>query len=97
MKDNKLKKVYDKCKVIHALKPKLQNLASQNYGSYHYAFNDSRFNLYGSYMKERANLITLNRSNWKIRIQISCHCINIFYLFYPVTLVMVIPDTLVKQ
>ena len=45
-------------------------------------------------MKERANFITLNRSNWEIRIQISCHYINILYLFYPVTLVMVIPHTL---
>ena len=46
VKDNKLKKVFDKCKVIHALKqpknllcllnkPKVQTCISEKYGLYH--------------------------------------------------------------
>ena len=62
MKDNKLKKVFDKCKVIHALKqpkillhllnkPKVQNCTSEKYDLYRYECKNSRYNLRASYIQ----------------------------------------------
>ena len=60
VKDNKLKKVFYKCKVTHALKqpknllcllskPKIQNCISEKYGLHRYECKDSRCNLCGSF------------------------------------------------
>ena len=80
VKDSKLKKVFDKCKVIHALKqpknllcllsqPKVQNCISEKHGLYRYECKDSRYSLYESYIQECSSFITSNGYNWKIR----CH------------------------
>ena len=61
VKDKKLKKVFDKCKVIHALKKpknlshllskqKVQNCISKKYGLYRYECKDCRCNLCVSYI-----------------------------------------------
>ena len=63
VKDDKLEKVFDKCKVIHALKqprnlvrllskPKVENCISEKYGLYRYEYKDSRCNLCASYIQE---------------------------------------------
>ena len=86
MKDNKLKKVFDKCKVIHALKqpknllhllnrPKVQNCISEKYGLYRNEWKDSRCNLCASYIQECSNFVTSNGYNWKIR-----HSSVLYYL-----------------
>ena len=90
MKDSKLKKVFDKCKVTHALKqpknllrllnrPKVQNCISEKHGLYRYDCKDSRCNLCASYIQERSNFVTSNGHNWKIRYHINCHSANVLY------------------
>ena len=90
MKTNKLKKVFDKCKVIHALKqpksllhllnrPKVQNCIFEKHGLYCYECKDSRYNLCASYIQECSNFITSNGYNWKIRCNINCHSTNALY------------------
>ena len=86
VKDSKLKKVFDKCKVIHALKqpknllrllnrPKVQNCISEKHGLYRYECKDSRCNLCASYIQECSE----NGYNWKIRCHINCHSTNVLY------------------
>ena len=90
VKDNNLKKVFDKCTVIHALKqpknlvrllnkPKVENCISEKYGLYRYECKDSRCNLYASYIQECSSFVTSNGYNWKIRRHINCHSINVLY------------------
>ena len=89
MKYKKLKKVYDKCKLIHALKKpkkllslstksKLQNYISQRYGLYRYECIGSSYNLCASYIQECLRL-ALDKYNWKIGCHINCHSINVLY------------------
>ena len=90
VKDKKLKKVFDTCKVIHALKqpknllrllnkPKVQNCISEKHGLYRYECTDSRCNLCTSYIQECSSFITSNGYNWKIRCHINCHGSNALY------------------
>ena len=90
VKDKKLKKVFDKCKVIHALKqptnllrllsqPKVQNCISKKNGLYRYECKDFRCNLCASYIQECSSFITSNGYNWKIRCHINCHSRNVLY------------------
>ena len=62
MKDNRLKKVFGKCKVTRAVKqpknllhllskPKVQTCISEKYGLYRYECKDSRCNLCASYIQ----------------------------------------------
>ena len=90
MKDNKLKKAFNKCKVISCLlsKPKVRNCISEKHGLYRYECKDSCCNLWASYIQECSSLIPLNGYNWKIRCHVYCHSINVIH-FYHVTLVMV--------
>ena len=92
MKDNKLKKAFDKCKVIHALKQpknlllflsklKSQNCISEKYGLYRYECKDSHCNLCASWKQECSSFITSNGYNWKIRCHINCHSTNVLYFF----------------
>ena len=71
VKDKKIKKVFDKCKVTHALKqpknllrllskPKVQYCISKNYGLYRCECKDSRCNLCASYIQECSSFITSN-------------------------------------
>ena len=91
-KDNRLKKVFDKCKVIHALKqpknllrlsskPNVQTCISEKYGLYRYECKDSRCNLCASCIQECSSFKTSNGYNWKIRWHINCNChsTNILY------------------
>ena len=105
MKDTKLKKVFDKCKVIHALKqrktllsllskPKVWNCIFEKYGLYHCECKDSLGNLCALYMHECSSSITSNGYNWKIRYRIVI--VLIFHDFYHTTLAMVIPHALAK-
>ena len=55
----------------------LQNIISEKYGLYPYKCQDSRYNLFASYIEECANLIKLIR--YKVRYRISCHRINVSY------------------
>ena len=68
MEDNKLKKVFDKCKVIHALKQpknvlsllsklKIQTGISEKYDLYRYECKISRCILCGLYIQECSNNI----------------------------------------
>ena len=72
VKDSKLKKAFDKCEVIHALKqpknlllllnrPKVQNCISEKHVLYHYKCKDSHCNLRTLYIQECSNFIT---SEW---------------------------------
>ena len=90
VKDKKLKKVFGKCKVIHALKQpknllrllsksKVQNCISKKYGLYRYECKDSRCSLCASYIQECSSFITSNGYNWKIRCHINCHSRNALY------------------
>ena len=90
VKDKKLKKVLDKCKVIHALKqpsdllcllstPKVQNCISKKYGLYRHECKDSRCNLCTSYIQACSSFIASNGYNWKIRCHINCLSINVLY------------------
>ena len=101
-----MKKVFDKCKVIRALKqpknllcllskPKVQNCISKKYGLYRYEYKDSHCNLCASYIQECSSFITSNGYNWKIRCHINFHSGNALY-FYHVTLAMVLPHTQAK-
>ena len=83
-----MKKVFDKCNVIHALKQpknllrllnkaKVQNCISKKYGLYRYECKDSRCNLCASYIQECSSFIASKRYNWKIRCHINCHSINV--------------------
>ena len=94
VKDNRLKKVYDKYKVIHALKqpknllrllrkPKVQTCISEKYGLYHYECKDSCCNLCILYIQECSSFILIAIA-------------LMFYIFYHVTLAVVIPHTLAK-
>ena len=78
-----MKKVFDKCKLIHALKqpknllrlfskPKVQNCIYKKYGLY-------RYNLCTSYAQEYSSFITSNGLDWKIRCHINCKSINVLY------------------
>ena len=69
VKDNKLKKVSDKYKVIHALKqpkdllsllskPEILNGISKKYGLYRYERKDFRSNLWALYIQECSSFIT---------------------------------------
>ena len=71
-----MKKVFDKCKVIHALKqpenllhllsePKVQNCVSKKFSLYRYEFKDSCCNLCASYIQEYSIFITSNGYYWK--------------------------------
>ena len=90
LKDNRMKKVFAKCKVIHALKqaknllrllskPKVQTCISEKYDLYHYECKDSSCNLCASYVQECSSFITSNGYNWKIRCHINCHSNNVSY------------------
>ena len=90
VKDSKLKKVFDKCKVIHALKqpkillcllnrPNVQNCISEKHGLYRCECKDSRCNLCASCMQECSNFIKSNGYNWKIRCHSNCHSTNVLY------------------
>ena len=81
-----MKKVFDKCKVIYALKQpknllrllkrlKVQNCISEKHGLYRYECKDSRCNLCASYIQECSK----NGYNWKIRCHINCHSTNVLY------------------
>ena len=70
-KDNILKKIFDKCKVVHSLrepknllpllsKPKVQYCVSEKYGLYRYECPDSLCNLCTSYMQECSIFIISN-------------------------------------
>ena len=94
VKDNRLKKVYDKYKVIHALKqpknllrllrkPKVQTCISEKYGLYRYECKDSCCNLCILYIQECSSFILIAIA-------------LMFYIFYHVTLAVVIPHTLAK-
>ena len=83
-----MKKVFDKCKVIHALKqpenllhllskPKVQNCVSKKFSLYRYESKDSCCNLCASYIQEYSIFITSNGYYWKIRCHINCHSINV--------------------
>ena len=76
-----MKKVFDKCKLIHALKqpknllrlfskPKVQNCIYKKYGLFRYN---------SLYTQECSSFITSNGHNWKIRCHISCKSINVLY------------------
>ena len=91
MKDNKLKKSFDKCKVMHALKqprnllgllskPKVENFISEKYGLYRYECKNSRCNLCALYIQKCSRFITWNGCNWKIRFDINCHSANVLYI-----------------
>ena len=106
VRGNKLKKVFDKCKIIHALKQpnnllclfsksKVQNPFSERNGLYCYGGRNRRCNLCTSYVQECSRSITSNGYNWKIRCRI---VIVLIFCFDRVNLVMVIiPHTLGKQ
>ena len=90
VKVNKLKNVFDKCKVIHALKQlknllrllskaKVRSCISEKYGLYRYECTNSRCNLCTSYIQECSSFITLNGYSWKIRCRINCHSTNFLY------------------
>ena len=83
-------KLFDKCKVIHALKqsknllrllskPKVQICITKKYGLYRYECKDSRCKLCASYIQECSGFITSNGYNWKIRCHINCHSRNVLY------------------
>ena len=85
-----MKKVINKCKVIHALKqpknllrllskPKVQTCISEKYGLYRYEYKDFRCNLCAPYIHECSSFITSNGNNWKIRCHVNCHSTNILY------------------
>ena len=90
VKDNRLKKVFDKCKVKDALKqpknllrlfskPKGQTCISEKHGLYRYECKYSRCNLCASYIPECSSIKTSNGYNWKIRCHINCHSTNVLY------------------
>ena len=90
VKDNKLKKVFDKCRVIHTLKqprkllrllnrPKVQNCISEKHGLYRNGCKDSCCNLCALYIQECSNFIRSSRYNWIIRCNINCYSTNILY------------------
>ena len=90
MKDNKLKRVFAKCKVIHALKqskvlihllskPKAQNCICEKYGLDRYEGKDSRFNLCASYILECSSFITSNGYNCKIIYHVNSNNIHVLY------------------
>ena len=83
-----MKKVFDKCKVMHSLKQpknllrllnksKVPSFISGKYGLYRYECKDSCCNLCASYMQECSNLITSNGFNWKLRCHTNCHNTNV--------------------
>ena len=85
-----MKKVFDKCKVIYALKQpknllrllkrlKVQNCISEKHGLYRYECKDSCCNLCASYIHKCSYFITSNGYNWKIRSHINCHSTNVLY------------------
>ena len=99
--------MFDKCKVIHALKqpknllrlfskPKIQTCISEQYGLYCYECKEPRCNSCASYIQECSSFITSNGYNWKILIVILIVIVLMFYIFHNVTLAMVIPHTLAK-
>ena len=90
MKGFKLKKGFDKCKVIHTLKqpknllrllnrPKVQNCISEKHGLYRYECKDPRCNFCASSIQECSNFITSNGYNWKIRCPSNCYSTNVLY------------------
>ena len=106
VKNSKLKKLFHKWKVIHALKqpknllrlvnrPKVENCISEKHDLYRYECKDSRCNLCALYLQKCSNFITSNGYKWKIRCHINV-IVLMFYIFYHVTLAMVIPHTLAK-
>ena len=85
-----MKKVFDKGKVIHALKqlknllrllskPKVQTCIFEKYGLYRYGCKDSHYNLWALYIQECSSFITWNGYNCKVRCHINCHGTNILY------------------
>ena len=90
VKDNKLKKIFDKCKVIHALKqpknllrslskPKVEICISEKYVLYRYECKDSRFNLCALYIQQCSSFITSNGCNCKIRCHINYQRTSVLY------------------
>ena len=90
VKDNRLKKVFDKFKVILTLKqpknllcllskPKVQTYISEKYGLYRNECKDSCCNFCASYIQESSSFITSNGYNWKITCHINCHSTNVLY------------------
>ena len=103
MKDNRLRKAFDKCKVIHALKqpknllrllskPKIQTSISGKYGLYWYEWKES---VIYAYIQKCSSFITSNGHNWEIRCHINCQSPDILYLL-SCNFEMVIPHTLAK-
>ena len=101
------KKVFDKCKGIHALKqpknllrlfskPNVQTCMSEKYGFYRYECRDSGCNWCASYIQECSSFITSNGYKWKKRCHINCHSTNVLFFFYHAILPMVVPHTLEK-
>ena len=91
MKDNKLKKVFDKS--IHYLKQpknllrllsklKVQHCISKKYGLYCYECKNYRCNLCLSYIQECSSFITSDGYNWKIRCHIVLMLINTDVLYF---------------
>ena len=85
-----MKKVFDKCRVIHTLKqprnllrllnrPKVQNCISEKHGLYRNGCKDSCCNLCALYIQECSNFIRSSRYNWIIRCNINCYSTNILY------------------
>lgn len=75
-KDNILKKIFDKCKVVHSLrepknlmpllsKPKVKNSICEKYGFHRYECKDSHYNLCASYVQDCSSFNTSNRYNGK--------------------------------
>ena len=90
MKDKKLKKLFDKYKVIDALKqpkkllcllskPKVQSCISEKHGLYCCECKDARYILCTLYIQKCSSFMTSNGYNWKIRCHINCHSINVLY------------------